>query len=164
MELVPLSDEHDCETFCSSVDGVDNYLHNEALKSHKASETRTSAWTVDGRVVGYFTLRLAMLEFVEGGPRFSGPKAPGFLIAKFGIDKQYQRQRQRNGAQLLASAVIAAADASDLVGGRFIVVDAAMGAHEFYRKYDFTPFRDDPKRLYMKIETARSIREAARTP
>lgn len=118
------------------------------------------AWAIDDDVVGYFTLRVAVLDPVAGGPRFSSPKAPGFLLAKLGLTESHQGKG--HGPQLLAKAVAMAADAGDLVGGRFIVVDASDGAHGFYRRFDFTPFTDGSARLYMPMARASSIRDQLR--
>lgn len=147
--------------FVSGVDGVDRYLRNEAHKSQASGDARTWVLASDNeQVVGYYTVRTIVLDPDDAGPRFTSTSAPGYLIAKLGVTSALHGRKL--GATLLVDAVSRIADASDLVGGRFVIVDASIGAFDFYKRWDFTPFTDNSRRLYMPMAGARAVRRASR--
>jgi len=81
------------------------------------------------------------------------------LIARLSIDASLHGQGY--GEQLLLDALGKAVAASEIGGGRLIVVDAIYNeAQSFYEHYHFIPVRDRERRLVMKVSTAaKALRE-----
>jgi GNAT superfamily N-acetyltransferase len=78
---------------------------------------------------------------------------PGYLIARLAIDAS--RRGQGYGEQLLLDALGKAIAASEIGGGRIIVVNAIDDeAPSFYKHYHFVPVRNREHRLVMKVSTA----------
>jgi predicted GNAT family N-acyltransferase len=74
------------------------------------------------------------------------------LIARLAIDTSPRGQVY--GEQLLFDALGKAVAASEIGGGRLIVVDAIDDAQSFYEHYHFVPVRKRERRLVMKVSTA----------
>jgi ribosomal protein S18 acetylase RimI-like enzyme len=75
------------------------------------------------------------------------------LIARPAIDTSLRGQRY--GEQLLLDALGKAVAASEIGGGRLVVVDAIDDeAQSFYEHYHFVPVRKRERRLVMKVSTA----------
>jgi predicted GNAT family N-acyltransferase len=80
-------------------------------------------------------------------------RIPGYLIGRLAIDTSLRGQGY--GEQLLLDALGKAVAASEIGGGRLIVVDAMDdGAQSFYEHYHFVPVRNRERRLGMKVSTA----------
>ena len=122
-------------------------------------------WTPLGesKVCAYFAI--CPTEVVRKDDGVSGPMAggysriPGYLIARLSIDASLHGQGY--GEQLLLDALGKAVAASEIGGGRLIVVDAIYNeAQSFYEHYHFIPVRDRERRLVMKVSTAaKALRE-----
>ena len=75
------------------------------------------------------------------------------MIARLAIDTSLRGQGY--GEQLLLDALGKAVAASEIGGGRLIVVDAIDDeAQSFYEHYHFVPVRKRERRLVMKVSTA----------
>jgi GNAT superfamily N-acetyltransferase len=80
-------------------------------------------------------------------------RVPGYLIARLAIATTLHGQGY--GEQLLLDALDKAVDASEIGGGRLIVVDAIDDdAQSFYEHYHFVPLKNRQRRLVMKVSTA----------
>lgn len=77
---------------------------------------------------------------------------PGYLIARLAIDAALHGQGY--GEQLLLDALGKAVAASEIGGGRLIVVDAIDEAQSFYEHYHFVPVRNRERRLVINVSTA----------
>jgi GNAT superfamily N-acetyltransferase len=80
-------------------------------------------------------------------------RIPGYLIARLAIDASLRGRGY--GAQLLLDALGRVVAASEIGGGRLIVVDAVDDdARRFYEHFHFTPVGIRERRLVMKVSTA----------
>ena len=80
-------------------------------------------------------------------------RIPGYLIARLALDRAIQGKGR--GEQLLLDALGRAVAASEIGGGRLIVVDALdEEAQSFYRHFHFVPVTKREGRLVMKVSTA----------
>jgi GNAT superfamily N-acetyltransferase len=80
-------------------------------------------------------------------------RIPGYLIARLAIDTSLLGQGY--GEQLLLDALGKAVAASEIGGGRLIVVDGIDDeAQSFYEHHHFVPIHNHDRRLVMKVSTA----------
>lgn len=80
---------------------------------------------------------------------------PAYLLARLALDRSLHGQGL--GGELLHDALNRIVEAAEVASGRLIVVDAIDDdAAKFYRKYDFQPVKDNPRRLVIKIATVRA--------
>ena len=93
------------------------------------------------------------IAHVSGSMAGGYSRIPGYLIARLAIDTSLRGQGY--GEQLLLDALGKAVAASEIGGGRLIVVDAIDDeAKAFYQHYHFVPVRKRERRLVMKVATA----------
>lgn len=109
------------------------------------------------KVCAYFAI--CPTEVVRNDDGVSGSLAggyfrlPGYLIARLAIDASLRGQEY--GEQLLLDALGKVVAASEIGGGRLIVVDAIDDeARSCYEHYRFVPVRNRERRLVMKVSTA----------
>lgn len=121
--------------------------------------SRTYVWIFDAdpTVKAFYTIAPTMVDRAEDGisnKLAAGLRSvPGFLLAKFALDKSLHGQGF--GADLLHDAITKIMGAALVSGGRLIVVDAIDdGAASFYEKHGFTPVLNTPHRLVLKMSTA----------
>ncbi|MEY2465448.1 MAG: hypothetical protein QOH64_3586 [Acidimicrobiaceae bacterium] len=79
-----------------------------------------------------------------------------YLIARLALDRALHRQGL--GSQLLASALTRAAIAAPDVGGRYVIVDAAVS---FYVHHGFAPIVGRPDRLVLPTKALDPYLQAA---
>ncbi len=157
---VALSATHDVAGFDCGTPSLD-WLTEQALRAQKADTARTYVWVAEKdpeRVWGYFSL--APTEVVRAeltGSQASGyARVPAYLLARLAVHTDLKGFGY--GGELLVDALTRIGQAAELSGGRLVVVDALDDqAASFYRHYDFTPVRDNPHRLVLKMATVRRL-------
>jgi GNAT superfamily N-acetyltransferase len=154
--IEPLSDGYDIEAFSCGHPVLDAWLREHARNAtRQGTRTYLLVESADDAVAGYFAIAPHLLER-ETAPRRVGRGAPqhipAILLAKLALRRD--RQRQGLGAELLIHALTTIVDAARSAGGRLVVVDAIDdAAARFYRRHDFQPLPDDPRRLVLKLST-----------
>jgi GNAT superfamily N-acetyltransferase len=154
----PLRVDHDLTAFASGVDSLDIWLRDHALRAQRADTARTFVWTgpEDGRVVAYYSISASQLVRAEISGSLAGGYSvvPTFLLARLALDRSLHGQGL--GSELLVDALETLVRAADRAAARLVVVDAIDDrAAAFYRRHDFVPLKDNPRRLVMKVATAR---------
>lgn len=151
----PLNDSHVLGEFNSSNASLDRWLQESATRAAAQGTGRTWVWHHgDGRVVGYFTLvaHVVHRDALSRTQARSLPReVPAILIAKLALAATLHGQGL--GEQLLLDALSRCVAAGNLVGSRFVVVDAIDAAAEaFYQRYGFQPMPDTaPTRLIRRL-------------
>ncbi len=83
-------------------------------------------------------------------PRY--PLIPAILLGRLAVDARYRGQGV--GRRLLVSALLRAlAYSRDIVAFAVIVEAKDDAARVFYKRHGFTPFPDQPSRLYLPMWT-----------
>jgi len=148
-----LTAAHDVSAFDSGEDETDSWLRRHALRAQQQGSARTRVLIHPGQtfVLGYYavtphdTYRENLPAAAAGGLSI----VPGFLIAQLAIDRSIQGRGM--GAELLYDALQTIVAASDVVGGRLVIVDALHEqAARFYEHFGFTRI-NGTLRLYAKI-------------
>jgi GNAT superfamily N-acetyltransferase len=148
-----LSGDHDVGEFVSGVSSLDDWLGRVALNSDAAGNTRTWVWAPDGTtVVAYYSLGPTLLrqkEVPKTMSRGTLSATPSILLARLAIAQSLQGRGL--GAALLGDALARALRAVEIIGGRFIVVDAIdEDAIGFYEHHGFLRTPNNPNRLVIK--------------
>ncbi len=110
--------------------------------------------TSDGKTIaGFYTLSAHSILAVDL-PEILGKKLPRFplpvtLLGRMAVSQSLHGQRL--GEFLLMHALERAWIGSQQVASWAVVVDAKMGAREFYLKHDFVALPSQPDRLFLPM-------------
>lgn len=156
-----IADHHELDEFDCGVDSLNRWLIDAARRADSLDTARTYVWTAQGenRVRAYFAITPTQVNRIEDGisKTASGglELVPAYLLAKLAVDRSIQGHG--NGRQLVLDAVSRIVGVAQLGAGRLIVVDAINDrAVAFYKSLDFIAVQNTPRRLYMKLATARA--------
>lgn len=158
LKTQPLSERHNLSAFSCGVESLDIWLRTHAVRAGRADTARTYVWTEPGSltVVAYYAIAPTQVRRGDVSRAMTGGISviPGYLLARLAIDRSLRGRGL--GGQLLRDALEVIVSAAAQAAGRLIVVDAIDDvAAAFYRHYDFRPVAGNPRRLVMKITTAR---------
>jgi GNAT superfamily N-acetyltransferase len=153
-----LTEEHLLDQFDCGMDSLNRWLTHSALRANRQDTARVYVWTQygDNRVVAYFAINPTQVNREDGISKSAAvlDRVPAFMISKLAVDRSIQGQG--NGKDLAIDAIQRIVGVAQLGGGRLIVVDATdEKAYTFWQRIDFIPVKNNPHRLYMKVETAR---------
>lgn len=158
-ESVRLEDGHILEGFDCGKQSLNAWLVDDAARSDRNGIAHVYVWTPLGepKVCAYFAICPTEVvrkdDGVSRGPAGGYSRIPGYLIARLALDRSLHGSGY--GEQLLIDALRKAVAASEIGGGRLIVVDAIDAeAAAFYGRYGFTTVRNREHRLVMKVSTA----------
>jgi predicted GNAT family N-acyltransferase len=158
---VPLAEHHEVAGFDCGVESLNEWLVQHALRAQHAGTARTFVWVrpeAQRNVWAYFSLAPTEVarETLSRGQSSGYSTVPGYLLARLAV--HIDLRGQGYGTQVLLDALSRTARAADTGGGRLVVVDALdAAAAAFYRHHDFTPVKDNPHRLVLKIASIREL-------
>jgi GNAT superfamily N-acetyltransferase len=154
-----LGRQHDRKGFSCGVEPLDRYLKQQAGQDAKK---RVAAPFVlcEGKtntVLGYYTLSAVgvdvgawPVEVARKLPRY--PIIPATLLGRLAVDKSLRGKGM--GEYLLMNALHRALVTSREVASVAVIVDAKDDAGvTFYQKYEFIPFADQPRKLFLPMGT-----------
>ena len=107
-------------------------------------------------VIGYYSYNIISVEHSDSTPVralkvLAKHPIPVFLIARLAIDNKFKGQKL--GFRLLRRALLHAAEISDQVPIRAIIVDAIDNdAQKFYTDFDFEPYPADGLRMWLLLK------------
>lgn len=158
-ESARLDDDHVLVGFDCGKESLNGWLVEHARRADSSGIAHVYVWTRPGepKVCAYFAICPTEVvrkdDGVPGSMAGGYSRIPGYLIARLAIDASLRGHGY--GEQLLLDALGKAVAASEIGGGRLIVVDAIDGeAQSFYEHYHFVPVRSRERRLVMKVSTA----------
>lgn len=158
---------HRREEFFCDEPALDEYLKRHASQDATRGSARPYV-LVDGsapqNIIGFVTLSTlsVILEglpatFQKRLPRY--PEAPALLIGRLAVAQPHHGLGL--GKELLRHALELCLEASEIAAAALVVVDALHPrATDFYEKYGFMPFDDEPvypKRLFLPMHTVRQV-------
>ncbi len=166
-DFVPIDKRYQRDHFDCGYPMLDNYIKKYAKQNHEKGIAKTFVAIDDSsslRVDGFYTLSASTIEF-ESLPDTSQKGLPAYpipaiLIGKLAVDSAAKGQGL--GTELLVDALLRAVRAAQDVAVFAVRVDAiapgASGAidstaRDFYLKYEFIPFQDQPLSLFLPIKT-----------
>jgi len=163
-QIVKLDKSHATDEFNCGAAPLDVYLQRYALPNQSAGGAQTYAAVLQERVVGYYSLSTASVEYDSTPQRarkgLARHPVPVILIARLAVDNSWQGKGL--GAALLLDALRRIAAAADIVGIRAVLVHAKdEPAKRFYEHFDFDPSPVDPMHLFLLVkEIARLLKTA----
>jgi predicted GNAT family N-acyltransferase len=157
------SRKHNRNDFCCGKDSLDNYIRKQASQDLKK---RVSTVFVlidepDNNVLAYYTLSTYTVDisvlnsaFAKRLPRY--PQLPATLLGRLAVDRR--QTGKRYGELMLIDALYRALDASVQVASLAVVAEALDEvALNFYLKYGFQQFSDNPMKLYFPMKSVEEL-------
>ncbi len=157
-----LTAEHDVSAFDCGKPALDNWLRTRALSNQQKGFTAVIVVHDAGRVVGYYGLApTAVIPAVMPRSIRTGQPPdpiPCLLLGQLATDIAHAGRGIGTG--LLKHALTRCVAASDLIGGRALMVNAIDDeAAAFWRRRGFLPSRDDGLVLFRSMaDIAASLR------
>jgi GNAT superfamily N-acetyltransferase len=158
-----LDKTHDCSAFDCGQPMLNEWLKKRAGQFDRRDLSRTFAATRPDEtlVVGYYAISTHRVIYdalpaaeAKGLPRLD---VPVVLIGRLAVDQRVQGQGL--GASLLVDALRRSAQISEQVGIRAVEVDALDdAARNFYLKFGFRSFLDDPRHLFLPMHEIRKLK------
>jgi predicted GNAT family N-acyltransferase len=152
--------------FSCGRESLDNYIHKQASQDLKRRVATVFVLIDDPdfNVLAYYTLSsftvdITVLDevFAKHLPRY--PLLPATLLGRLAVDNR--QKGQRLGELLLIDALRKSLDVSTQVASLAVIAEALdEQALNFYTKYGFQQFKQDPMRLYFPMK---SIEELCQT-
>ncbi len=134
-------------------------LRNSPRQNHKKSIGKSFVALVEDCVIGYYTLSMACIEFVEipegynrGIPKYPAPVAK---IGRLAVDIRFQGKKI--GTALLIDALRKILEASKIVAACAVIVDAKNNSSKkFYSGFGFITYKSDLS-LYLPMKTVEKL-------
>jgi len=152
---------HDRTAFDCGDDDLNRYLQRFASQNQDKDVGRTYVAVEEGdtRVMGYYTLSSASIEFDEypeaaGLPHYP---IPAILLARLAVDKQFQGKGIL-GPDLLLHALQTARQHAEGIAAAAVITEAKNErAQRFYGRFGFVPLKKAGRHLYLKMKTIRKL-------
>lgn len=150
-----LTGGHDRAKFDCGEPSLNDWLARMALQQQEKSVARTRV-VVDedgpARVLGYYCLLAHEIDTTHlPGKRKLPQRLSCVLLGRLAVDRSMQGKRF--GELMLMDAIARTRTTIAEAAGVGLVVDALHErAAKFYRAYGFVPFRDDPLRLFLRVD------------
>jgi GNAT superfamily N-acetyltransferase len=154
-QILKLDKAHATDGFNCGSAALNTYLQRFALSNQSAGGAQTYAAILDGRVIGYYSLSTASVEYEAATERMKKGLAhhpiPVLLIARLAVDRAWQGKGL--GAGLLLDSLRRVLSAADIVGIRAVLVHAKDdAARRFYEHFEFDPSPVDPLHLFLLVK------------
>jgi GNAT superfamily N-acetyltransferase len=161
-KIEPLGKNHDRAAFSCGKESLDQYLKNQAGQAVGKNLAAVFILTPDGkRIAGYYTLSSYAVKLDEIPGDIAKKltrmrEVPATLLGR--LARSVEFRGQGIGGVLLVDALKRALRNSAQVASWAVLVDAIdEEAIEFYKRYGFVPFPNQPKRLFMPISSVQTM-------
>lgn len=162
LKLVSIKELHSkqiLKSFDCGNEDLNEFLSRYALKNDLLGIGKTFlAVDEENQICGYFTLSAAQIAFETVPESFQAklPKypVPAIRIARLAVSKNLQGKGA--GKWLLREAFIKILAASEIVGLKFIIVDAKETSKTFYEQFGFIKFEGQNLGYFLPVETVRA--------
>lgn len=157
------SSRHHRELFCCGQDSLDNYIRKQASQDikKKVAIVFVLVDSPNTDVIAYYTLSAYTIEladlnesFAKKLPRY--PLLPATLLGRLAVDRTYQGQHL--GELILIDALRKALLATAQVASLAVIAEALdEPAANFYQKYGFQKFKQNPMKLYLPMKSVEEL-------
>jgi GNAT superfamily N-acetyltransferase len=151
------SKKHIRDTFSCGEESLDDYIKRRASQELKKLISTTFVLTDSPNkiVLGYYTISAYSVDagvledsLAKSLPRY--PLLPATLLGRLAVD--LSQKGKGYGGRLLVDSMKMALDTSKRVASMALVVDAINdNALNFYLKYEFRQFKNEPMKLYYSM-------------
>jgi predicted GNAT family N-acyltransferase len=164
LKIEPLdSRRHLRSDFCCGKDSLDNYICKQASQDFKRRVATVFVLINDpeSNVLAYYSLSsytvdIAVLDedFAKRLPRY--PQLPTTLLGRLAVDNK--QKGKRFGELILVDALRRAFNASAQIASLAVIAEALdEKALNFYIKYGFQKFRQNPMKLYLPMKSVEEL-------
>jgi GNAT superfamily N-acetyltransferase len=158
---------HDRAAFDCGEAALDDFLKTKAAQHQVRRVSRTFVLTdsvAPRRILGFYSLSNSQLarEQLDEREAKSLPRhpIPAVMLARLAVDRS--QQGRRFGQWLLMDAIKRCALVGQQSGVYALLVDAKNdGAKQFYQRFGFAAIAGHPMTLYLPLETASRVVQAA---
>lgn len=158
--IEPLGSNHDRAAFSCGVASLDAYIQRQARQDLERKLAAVFILTPDSKTIaGFYTLSAHSILAADL-PDAMAKKLPRFPLPVTLLGRMAVSQSLRGpglGEFLLMHALERAWLGSRQVASWAVVVDAKMGARDFYLKYDFAPLPSQADRLLLPMKTIEKL-------
>ena len=157
------SSRHHRELFCCGQDSLDNYIRKQASQDlkKKVAIVFVLVDSPNTNVIAYYTLSAYTIEltdlsesFAKKLPRY--PLLPATLLGRLAVDRTCQGQHL--GELILIDALTKALLATAQVASLAVIAEALdEPATNFYQKYGFQKFKQNPMKLYLPMKSVEEL-------
>ena len=159
-QIVPFdSKSHGRANFSCGRPELDRYIREIASQDVKRDLARVFVVLDGADVVGFYSLSGDTVEKddlpTNHTKKLPNRSIPAVLLGRMAVDNT--QQGQGLGAWLMRNAQSRILLASESVAFHSVIVDAKDGAVEFYLKYGFIHFANNPNRLFLPMPTLRAF-------
>lgn len=158
--IEPLNKNHDKSNFCCGEESLDIYLKQYASQDDKRQIAKIFVAQQNNQVTGFYSLN-ALSVLRETMPENIAKKLPKYpvpsgLLGRLSIDKSMQGKGL--GAALLINAMKRVLNASEDIAIYALFADAKNQlAKDFYLKYGFIELPNQNMRLFLSLDTIKSL-------
>lgn len=142
MEFRALRREDDRSKFCCGSEEIDRFFRNFAGQNQFKHQIGVSYVLAEGdRVAAFVTVASGSLSLPAAlRRRMPSHPLPVLLIARLGVDREFQGQKLAN--RLLTECCALAVQQALVVGCCGLVIDSKPEVIELYRRFGFQPIAD----------------------
>jgi len=153
--IEPLGPQHDRAAFSCGVPALDSYIQRQARQDRDRDLAAIFILTPDSKIVaGFYTLSAQSILATDlpedHARRLPHLPLPMTLLGRMAISQAHHGQGL--GEILLMNALERSLLASQEVASWAVIVDAKIGARDFYLKYEFAPLPSQPDRLFLPMK------------
>jgi GNAT superfamily N-acetyltransferase len=163
----PLDGRHDRDSFDCGVPPLNDWLARNARQHEKKSLARTQiacggnvqawvdagfSWVRDSTILGFYSLASTEVVGATQGAQAlrTVRQVPAIRLGRLAVDRRVQGLGF--GETLLMHAVKRCIEVSHSVGAACLIVDAKdESSANFYGKYGFEAYHDDPKKMWLLL-------------
>ena len=150
--------DHPIDAFDCGQESLNQWLRKHALQNQGAGAAQSYAGLVGGVVIGYYSLAVGQIEYIDAPERLRKGLArhpvPIMLLARLAVDKNWQKKGV--GRALLRDAVLRTLQAAEIAGIRALAVHAKDdAARRYYEQFDFEASPADPLHLLVLLKDLR---------
>jgi GNAT superfamily N-acetyltransferase len=153
-----LRPDHQVDLFVCGQEALNRFLIRYAFQNQRADASQTYVALVDDEVVGFYTLVVAQVEYVDAPQRLGKGLAKHpilMLLARLAVAIRWQGKGLGSG--LLKNAMLRTLQAADIAGIRALAVHAKDDdARAFYERFGFVPAPTDPHHLFVLLKDVRA--------
>jgi GNAT superfamily N-acetyltransferase len=154
-----LERRHERKAFACGQADLDRYLKQQARQdaARRVSATFVAVEHGSAAIVGYYSLSATGVLLRDLPPQTASrlpryPLLPATLLGRLAVDRAHQGRKL--GELLLVDALRRSLEQSDEIGSIAVIVDAIDDrARAFYEHFEFIGFPDQPRRLFLPMET-----------